>query len=57
MEVKSYFGPRLRGLRERAGESRSDLAALLSVSVSQISEMENGRKGTTMERLALLCTH
>ena len=57
MLLKTCFGARLRGLRESAGESRSDLAALLCVGVSQISEMENGRKGTTMERLAQLCTH
>ena len=57
MELKACFGTRLRNLRESAGESRSELAALLSVGVSQISEMENGRKGTTLERLALLCIH
>ena len=41
----------------RAGESRKNLADLLSVSISQVSEMENGRKGTTMEKLAVLCRH
>ena len=57
MAVKTCFGARLRDLRESAGESRSALAALLNVGVSQISEMENGRKGTTLERLAQLCIH
>ena len=51
------FAQRLREIRDRAGESRKNLADLLSVSISQVSEMENGRKGTTMEKLAVLCRH
>ena len=30
---------------------------ILGVGISQISEMENDRKGTTLERLALICRH
>ncbi|HJB56240.1 MAG TPA: helix-turn-helix transcriptional regulator [Candidatus Flavonifractor intestinipullorum] len=55
--VREQFSVRLRQLRQQHGEKRGDLADLLDVGVSQISEMENGRKGTTMERLALLCVH
>lgn len=54
---KEIFAARLRELRSEAKEERKDLAEVLDVSVSQISEMENGRKATTMDRLALLCEH
>ena len=57
MFQKEIFAQRLRDLRESAGEERKDLAKLLGVSISQISELENGRKGTTMERFVQLCEH
>lgn len=51
------FGERLRKIREERGESREDLGKAIGVKISQISEMENGKKGTTLERLAVLCRH
>ena len=51
------FSQRLKEVRMEAGESREDLGKVLGVGVSQISEMENGRKGTTLERLIMLCRH
>ena len=57
MFQKDIFAQRLRDLRSRAGEDRKELAEIIGVSVSQISEMENGRKATTMDRLVLLCEH
>ena len=51
------FGQRLLALRTARGEKQPDLAAFLGVSVPQISEMERGKKGTTMERLFQLCQH
>ena len=51
------FGERLRQIRTQKGESREALVQAIGVSVSQISEMENGRKGTTLEKLVLLCRH
>ena len=51
------FAERLREVRTQAGESRDELGDVLGVGVSQISEMENDRKGTTLERLALICRH
>ena len=51
------FAERLRKVRTESGESRETLSKLLGVGVSQISEMENGRKGTTLERLVVLCRH
>lgn len=57
MLQKEIFAQRLRNLREEKREERKDLAEIMGVSISQISEMENGRKGTTMDRLVLLCEH
>ena len=51
------FAKRLREVRIEAGESREDLGQLLDVGVSQISELENNRKGTTLEKLATICRH
>jgi len=51
------FGERLREIRERTGESRETLGKEIGVSISQISEIENGRKGTTLEKLVALCRH
>lgn len=51
------FAERLRQLRVDAHESREELGKVLGVSVSQVSEMENGRKSTTMEKLILICRH
>ena len=50
-------GERLREIRTESGESREALGKAIGVRLSQISEMENGRKGTTLERLVLLCRH
>lgn len=51
------FAERLREVRTQRGETRKELAEVLGWSVSQISEMENDRKGTTIEKLAILCRH
>ena len=57
MFQKEIFAQRLRDLRIEAKEERKNLADVLGISVSQVSEMENGRKATSMERLVLLCEH
>ena len=44
------FAVRLREIREQVGESRETLGKAIGVGVSQISEMENNRKGTTREK-------
>ncbi|MEL4861976.1 helix-turn-helix transcriptional regulator [Pseudoflavonifractor phocaeensis] len=51
------FSERLRQVRIKAGESQKKLGELLDVSPSQISDMESGRRGTTIEKLALICRH
>ena len=57
MFQKEKFGMRLRALRKAKGESQTVLADLLDVSVAHISEMESGKKTTSLERLYLLCDH
>lgn len=54
---QDLFGKRLLQLRTSSGEKQPALAELLDVSITQISEMENGKKGTTLPKLALICQH
>ena len=54
---KDLYGLRLKKLRNLSGERQADLAAILGVKPNQIMEMENGRKTTTLEKLALICRH
>lgn len=51
------FGCRLRELRESCGEKQPALADAINVSVPQVSDLENGKKGTTLPKLALICRH
>ena len=51
------FGHRLRELRESHNEKQPAIAELLDVTVPQISDLENGKKGTTLARFALICQH
>ena len=54
---KNQFGERLRILRKRANENQGDLAAILDVTITQISDMETGKRSTTLEKFALICEH
>lgn len=54
---QKLFGKRLLELRTSCGEKQPDLAEVLNVTVTQISELENGKKGTTLPRFALICQH
>ncbi len=51
------FAQRLREVRVAVGESQADLAEAIGVKATQVSEMESGKKGTTLERLVVLCRH
>lgn len=53
----TLFGNRLRELRINRGEKQPAVAELLYVSVPQISDIENGKKGTTLGKLALICEY
>ncbi len=52
------FGERLFLLRKRQpGVTQADIAKLLGITPTQISDMENGKTATTMARLYLLCDY
>ena len=57
MFSKELFGQRLLEVRKLNHETQPDLSALLDVSRSRISEMENGKNTTTLENFALICEH
>lgn len=57
MFTKELFGQRLKITRKNAKEKQEDLARVIEVSKSQISEMESGKKTTTVEKVALICEH
>ena len=54
MFSKELFGERIRELRQKKNEVQSDLAQLLDVRVSHISEIERGHRTTSPERIVLL---
>ena len=49
------FGQRLRLVRKERRKVQADLADLLGVTPTQISDMEKGRRATTLEKLAQIC--
>ena len=57
MFSKELFGERLREIRKKRRETQDDLAAVLGVTKTQISDMEKGKKTTTLEKFALICEH
>lgn len=57
MFSKKIFGERLRLLRRQSHENQKKLADLLNVGQTQISDMESGKKTTTIEKFAIICDH
>lgn len=51
------FGQRLLGLRKEEGVTQAQIAKLLDVTPTQISDLENGKTTTTMARLWILCEY
>lgn len=49
------MGERLRVSREARNISRKELAELLHVTRTQVSDIENGKSGTNLERFLQLC--
>ena len=49
------MGQRLFAVREAKGVSRKDLAEFLKVTKTQISDIENGKSGTNLDRFYQLC--
>ena len=54
---REKFGARLREMRQLKRENQSDLAEILSVTKTQVSDMENGKTATTLEKLVMICEH
>lgn len=57
MLSRKIFGERLLETRRRHRETQAELAAVLGVGKSRVSEMESGKNTTTMDKLVLLCEH
>lgn len=57
MFSREIFGQRLLEIRKQNQETQPDLARLLEISKSRISEMENGKNTTTIENLFKICEH
>ena len=52
---KKVFGWRLLELRKKKGITQVVLADLLKVTCTQVSDIENGKSGTNLERFVQLC--
>ena len=50
----NIFGERLRSLRKEKNLVLADIAKLLNVSTTQAGDMENGKTGTSLQRLVIL---
>ncbi len=51
------FGQRLSLLRKEKAVTQGEIAKLLDVTSTQISDMENGKTATTIARLYILCDY
>ena len=52
---KRLFGARLLELREQNNLSQKTVADLLGVTRTQVSDIENGKSGTNLDRFYQLC--
>lgn len=57
MFSKQLFAKRVTELRKINCETQGDLGAIIGVGQNAISEIENGRKTTTSEKIAKICRH
>ena len=57
MFSKEIFGQRLKEVRTRSKETQQDLAEYLDSAKNSISEIENGKRTTTAEKIAMICEH
>ena len=57
MFSKELFGQRLKEVRTRSKETQQDLAEYLDSAKNSISEIENGKRTTTAEKIAMICEH
>ena len=54
---KDIFCIRVKKLRKGRGEQQKDLAEAIGATQASISDIENGRKATSFDKLAAICRH
>ncbi|MBM6680265.1 helix-turn-helix domain-containing protein [Pseudoflavonifractor capillosus] len=57
MLCKEIFAIRVKKLRKAHGEQQKELAEAIGATQATISDIENGRKATSFDRLAAICQH
>ncbi len=57
MFERTVFSSRLKALIKSRGKTYTELGTILHVTSTQISDMANGKTGTSMERLFVLCQY
>lgn len=57
MFSKDIFAGRIKSLRKNNHKTQTDLAQLMEVSKTQISDIENGKSTTSIERLCVLADY
>ena len=48
---------RVRKLRKARGEQQKDLAEAIGATQATVSDIENGRRATSFDKLAAICRH
>ncbi len=54
---KDVFCMRVRKLRKSRGEQQKDLAEAIGATQATVSDIENGRRATSFDKLAAICQH
>lgn len=54
---EDIFSIRIKKLRKSRKEQQKDLAAAIGMSQGAVSDMENGRRATSFDKLAAICMH
>ncbi len=57
MFSKELFAQRVREVRKLNGETQKTLGDCIGMKANNVSEMENGVKTTTAEKIARICRH
>ena len=57
MLCKEIFAIRVKKLRKAHGEQQKELAEAIGATQATISDIENGRKATSFDRLVAICQH
>lgn len=52
-----YFLHAIKKARKAAGEQQKGLGEAIGIAQTQISAIENGKQGTSFEKLAEICKH